>query len=52
MFLLIYGTEVLANIVRNPNGFVISRGTLSNGMYFYKLMDKSNIISTGILIIE
>ena len=48
----IYGTEVLANIVRNPNGFVISRGALSNGMYFYKLMDKSNIISTGKLIIE
>ena len=47
-----YGTEVLANIIRNPNGFVINKEALSSGTYFYKLIDRSKIISTGKLIIE
>jgi len=46
------GKEIKADVIRNSEGFVIRRGALPSGMYFYHVSDKEKIIDTGKIIIE
>ena len=48
--------DVLGNLVRaldiEGNSAVIERGNLSDGMYFYRVIQNNNIITTGKFIVE
>jgi spore coat protein CotH len=46
------GKEVKATIRRNNDSFIVERGTLRSGMYFYRLTDNQQIVACGKLIID
>ena len=46
------GREVRPAIIINSDSFVISRGDLKSGMYFYRLINKNLFISSGKLIVQ
>lgn len=48
----IHGSEVHPEIIRNSDSFVISRSNLTSGMYFYRVKDNKQFISSGKFIIE
>ncbi len=48
----ISGREVSAVVIRNSDGFVIRRGTLTAGLYLYKVVGNKGIIKTGKVVIQ
>lgn len=48
----IYGKETGAEIISNSDRFVIRRGNLQSGMYFYKLISKDGKCAAGKLLVE
>ena len=46
------GKQVHPSIIRNSDSFVIRRGNLPAGIYFYQLLNENEIIATGKLCIE
>jgi hypothetical protein len=44
--------EVFPIITPNSEGFIIRRGNLTSGVYFYKVYSENNILGTGKLMIE
>jgi len=48
----IYGKEVSFDVIRNSSLFVIRRGGLASGIYFYKLQSSNEMIATGKIVIE
>jgi hypothetical protein len=53
----IYGNEVSVDIIRIPiaigtDAFVINRGSLAVGIYFYKLQSSGEVIATGKIVIQ
>lgn len=46
------GREVHPEIIRNSDSFLISRGNLPVGMYFYQVTDNKQLISSGKLIVQ
>lgn len=47
----VFGKEVHPTIIRNPEGFIIYRGDLSSGIYFYKLETINRTEASGKVII-
>lgn len=46
------GKEMNVDVIRNSDEFVIRRSNLVAGIYFYKLLNENETISTGKLVIE
>ncbi len=46
------GNEVSVTIIRNSDSFVISSSNMVAGMYFYKLLNKKEIIAAGKIIVN
>lgn len=47
----IYGKEADPFVIRNSDGFVIRRAGIASGFYIYELIDQTEIIATGKLIV-
>ncbi|MEK6615848.1 MAG: T9SS type A sorting domain-containing protein [Bacteroidota bacterium] len=47
----IFGQEIVPDIARNTNGFIIRRNNLANGIYFYEIKSSDKIISVEKFII-
>lgn len=48
----LFGKEVNPSVIRNSEGFVIRRGNLASGIYFYKVSDANGTEETGKVVIE
>jgi hypothetical protein len=46
------GREIHPEIKRNADSFIIARGVLKSGIYFYQLRNKTHFISSGKLIVQ
>jgi hypothetical protein len=46
------GNEIRADISRKPNGFIVSRETLTQGIYFLKIVADGKVVGTRKLIVE
>lgn len=48
----VFGKAVSVEFTRNPDSFVIRRGNLASGIYFYKLSSPDEIISAGKIVVQ
>lgn len=47
----VLGSEVKANVIRSSNVFIVNRGSLAGGVYFYKVISSGKILGTGKLVV-
>ncbi|HEY4799788.1 MAG TPA: PKD domain-containing protein, partial [Bacteroidia bacterium] len=47
----VLGSEIKANVFRNNSGFTVNRGSLTGGVYFYKVFSSGKMVGSGKLVL-